>query len=161
MGIKHISRIDSDDTHGWFYRHYSGGKTFSKFFSDSRYGGKAQALDAAKKFRTAYEKKYPVLPRKPFHDKPPSHNTSGVVGVSETYTTVRGGSKEKVPCFTVSWCPEPNTTKIKKFIYRDELERDEAFKEAVAFRKSKEREMRRAWERQVKNLLGYIPTDLR
>ncbi len=157
MAIKHISRIDSDDTHGWFYRYYSGGRTYSKFFSDSRFGSQQAALEAAKKYKAAYEKKYPVLPRKPFLESPPSNNTTGVVGVSESYTTERGGSKTRVPCFSVTWCPEPCKPKIKKFIYRDELEREEAFREAVAFRKQVERDMQRNWERQVKRLYPNLP----
>ncbi len=46
-----ISRIDSHDTHGWFVRAYKSGKTTSKLFSDSIYGGKDQALKKAIDFR--------------------------------------------------------------------------------------------------------------
>ncbi len=46
-----ISRIDSHDTHGWFVRAYKSGKTTSKLFSDSIFGGKEQALKKAIMFR--------------------------------------------------------------------------------------------------------------
>jgi len=46
-----ISRIDSHDTHGWFVRAYKAGKTTSKLFSDSIFGGKDLALKKAIEFR--------------------------------------------------------------------------------------------------------------
>ncbi len=150
MHIKHISRIDTDDTHGWFYRHYQTKKNIhSKFFSDSRYGSKEAALEATIEYKTAYEKKHPQLPRKGFLTKLPKNNTSGVVGVSETYTQARGGSKEMIPCFSVNWSPEPNRSKIKKFLYYDNWTREEAFRDAVAFRKEVEEEMLQNWKHKV------------
>jgi hypothetical protein len=139
MGQKYISRIDSKDTHGWFFRYYN--PVHSKFFSDSRYGSKDAALEAAKQYRAEFAQKYPRPAAPGFRTKLPKNNTSGVVGVSESYTHIRSGSRKKVPCFTVTWRPKPNVTRVKKFTFTNEHDREKTLKEAIAFRKSKEREM--------------------
>ena len=143
MAVKNISRIDSNDTHGWFLRMYRGGETFSKFFSDSRYQGKAEALEAAKEYKCKFEEKFPNLassPTKGFRDKPQKNNSTGVVGVSETFIRSRGREQRKIPCFAVSWRPAPNVARTKKFSI-ERYGRDAAFQMAVKFRKEKEREM--------------------
>ncbi len=53
--LKSISRIDTDDTHGWYVRVRFQGKEHRKFFSDSKYGNKLSALVAAKKYRDEIE----------------------------------------------------------------------------------------------------------
>lgn len=150
MGIKNISRIDTKDTHGWFLRIYRTSETFSRFFSDSRYQGKQEALEAAKAFKSKLEKKYPSSSiAKGFRDKPQKNSSTGVVGVSETYIRSRGRGQRKIPCFAVSWRPKPNVTRTKKFSI-EKHGREEAFKLAVEFRKEKEREILRERELQGK-----------
>lgn len=46
-----VSRIDSKNTHGWFVRVYRNGKTHSKLFSDSKFGGREDGLRAAVEYR--------------------------------------------------------------------------------------------------------------
>jgi hypothetical protein len=136
--IKNISRIDSKDTHGWFLRLYRDGQTFSKFFSDNRYGGKEEALEAARQYKIEYEKKYRLSEPRSCRQKPQRNNKTGVLGVSETYT--RGRTGKIIPCFTVSWRPQPNISKTKKFSILT-YGRQVAFEMAVAFRKKMEAEI--------------------
>lgn len=143
MAVKNISRIDSNDTHGWFLRMYRDGDTYSKFFSDSRYQGKEEALQAAIDYKCRFEAKYPAHTSpltKGFRDKPQKNNSTGVVGVSETFIRSRGRGQRKIPCFAVSWRPKPNLARTKKFSI-EKYGRDEAFQMAVEFRKEKEEEM--------------------
>lgn len=143
MAVKNISRIDSNGTHGWFLRLYRKGETFSKFFSDSRYQSKEAALEAAKDYKRHFEKKYPAHAsplNRGFRDKPQKNNSTGVVGVSETFIRSRGREQRKIPCFAVSWRPAPNVARTKKFSI-EKYGRDEAFQMAVKFRKEKENEM--------------------
>ncbi len=48
---KGVIRIDSDSTHGWQVRVYRDGKTFSRLFSDKKWGGKDKAFEAAQAYR--------------------------------------------------------------------------------------------------------------
>lgn len=63
---KGISRIDSGSTHGWFVRGYRNGKTYSKLFSDLKYGGREPSFLQARKYRDQLHQdleKIPVRPR--------------------------------------------------------------------------------------------------
>jgi hypothetical protein len=138
VSLKNISRVDSKDTHGWFLRLYREGQTYSKFFSDSRYGSQEKALEAAQEYKAEYEKKYQVSTTRAYRQKPQRNNKTGVLGVSETYMRSRTG--KITPCFTVSWRPKPNVSKTKKFSIATHG-RQAAFEMAVAFRKKVEAEM--------------------
>jgi hypothetical protein len=135
-----VSRIDTDDTHGWFVRKRLEGRIHSKFFSDNRYGGKKAAYEEAKTFREKLDEKYPPPKTRAFRTRPPSNNSTGVVGVSETYMRSRNG--KRIPCFTVTWRPQKGVSKTKKFSILAHG-RDEAFRRAVEFRKEMEAEMLR------------------
>jgi hypothetical protein len=144
MGQKYISRIDTKDTHGWFFRYYN--PAHSKFFSDNRYGSKDAALEAAKQYRAEFAKKYPKPTSPGFRTKLPKNNTSGVVGVSESYAHLHGGTRKKIPCFTVTWRPKPNVTRIKKFTFTNEQDREITLEKAIAFRKAREEEILKSWQ---------------
>ena len=142
-----ISRIDAERAQGWYLRiYYSPNETHAKFFSDGVYGGQQNALKATLEYKEAYIRQNPPPPKLPFKRKPIKTNTSGVNGVSETYTwSKRNQQGEKVPCFCVSWAPEPNTHKTKKFYHHHYDSREEAFAAAVKFRQEKERERLKKW----------------
>jgi len=53
---KGISRMDFARAKGWFVRVYRQGKTHAKFFSDSGYDGKEQALRQAIAYKMEYER---------------------------------------------------------------------------------------------------------
>ncbi len=138
--MKGISRIDSRNTHGWFVRVFRNGQTHSKMFSDGVHGGREKALKIAKKYKDEYEEKNPrSYASTRLRLKAPRNNTSGVVGVSDTH--VRSRSGELFPCFSVSWCPQKNTNRCKKFYYHKYDSREEAFEAAVKFRQEREREI--------------------
>ena len=44
VSLKYISRIDTDDTHGWYVRVKRKGHNFQKLFSDQKLGNKDWAL---------------------------------------------------------------------------------------------------------------------
>ncbi len=133
-----ISRIDSKDTHGWFVRKNVQGRTYSKFFSDSRFQSKEKAFAAAKEYRARLDEKYPPPATTAFRTRVQKNNSTGVVGVSETFMRSRSG--KKIPCFTVTWRPQKGVSRTRKFSI-PARGREEAFKLAVKFRKEMEREM--------------------
>ncbi len=135
-----VSRIDTDDTHGWFVRKRHQGRTHSKFFSDSRYGSKDKAFEAATSYRAQLDEKYPLPQTRAYRSAAQKNNTTGVVGVSETYMRSRNG--KKIPCFTVTWRPQKGVSRTKKFSIPAHG-RDEAFRLAVDFRRQMEEEMLR------------------
>jgi len=138
---KGISRIDSGSTHGWFVRGYKNGKTYSKLFSDKRWGGKNKALEAARNYRDELFKDLDSIPQKPrgrrivYRD---SRNSTGVLGVCRTSKKSSSGTVNE--CFSVSWRPEPGVQKCTSFSIRKYGER-KAFQLAVAHRRKMLREI--------------------
>ncbi len=139
--LKGISRIDSGSTHGWFVRGYKNGKTYSKLYSDGKWGGRDKALAAAKLFRDSLADRLEKIPAKPrarrlvFRD---SRNSTGVLGVSRIVKrTPRGTIHES---YSVSWRPEPGVQKSTSFAIRKYGEK-KAFQMAVAFRRKMLREI--------------------
>ena len=138
--MKGISRIDSRSTHGWFVRAFRNGRTHSKVFSDGVHGGRQIALEKAAKYRDEYEREHPPeYAATRIRRRPQKNNTSGVVGVSDTYCKSRTG--EKIPCFGVTWRPRRNVTKCKKFYYHHYGSREAALEVATEFRKAREAEI--------------------
>jgi hypothetical protein len=96
ISMKGISRIDTKDTHGWYVRIYKNGKTYSKLYSDNKYGGKDRALQVAYKARLVALEALKDLPKESkrrlvMSDK---RNKSGIIGVSKT-TKIRQWSVRK------------------------------------------------------------------
>ncbi|MGF1483967.1 MAG: hypothetical protein ACFBZ8_06350 [Opitutales bacterium] len=139
--LKGISRIDSGSTHGWFVRGYKNGKTYSRLFSDKKWGGKRPALQEAKKYRESLRQELDRIPAKPrgrrlvFRD---SRNATGVLGVCRT--AKRSASGKLNECYSVSWRPEPGVQKCTSFFIRKYGEQ-KAFELAVAHRRKMLREI--------------------
>ena len=131
---KGISRIDSGSTHGWFVRGYRNGKTFSRLFSDLKCGGKEEALQTARSFRSTLYRKLEEMPAKPRSRRivtRDARNKTGVLGVCRTTKkSPKGVSHE---CFSVSWRPSPGIQKCTSFSIRKYGEK-EAFRLAVEHR---------------------------
>ncbi|MFZ2410154.1 MAG: ATP-binding protein [Candidatus Methanoperedens sp.] len=146
--FKYITRIDSIKTHGWYIRVPIQGKLHSKLFSDLKCGGKDVALQEASKYRDALMVLRGLKKRTPFRIKPTSRSSTGIAGISETYSRVAHGRRkgEKEPCFTVTWSPQPNNKKVKKFFFHRYGGRDSALEAAIAFRKEKEEEILKTLE---------------
>ena len=67
------------------------------------------------------------------------NKSTGILGVSKTFD--RSGRKgRKIPCFSVSWCPEKGRPMTKRFYIHKFESEEAALKAAKAFRKKKETE---------------------
>jgi hypothetical protein len=133
--MKGISRIDAKGTHGWYVRIYKNGKTYSKLYSDNKYGGKDRALNFAKKARQIALDTLKSIPddesrRLVTHDK---RNKSGIIGVSRTTKTNADGIKSEY--FQVTWSPEKGKIKNRQWSVKKYGE-EEAFRRAKEFRES-------------------------
>jgi len=144
--MKGISRIDSKNTHGWYVRIYADGGVFtSKLFSDRQYGSKEVALKNATTFRDhnqmvadIHKANTPRKPRRPFFERPAKNNSSGVVGVNEVKTVIKG---REVHYFQSTWSDD-GKPKSKKYYINSNRTVNEARKLAIKFRKQKEDKMR-------------------
>jgi len=112
--MKGISRISTSGV-GWFVRLYRKGKVISKFFSDSKYGGKEQALQVAQTYLRQAAREHPAEPKKPFRETRLRNNKSGYNGICETFSRTRKGVK--IPCWEVSWNYPPNKGHSKSFYF--------------------------------------------
>jgi len=133
--MKGISRIDAKGTHGWYVRIYKNGKTYSKLYSDNKYGGKDRALTFAKKARKIALDTLKSIPdensrRLVAHDK---RNKSGIIGVSRTTKTNAAGTTSVY--FQVTWSPEKGMIKNRQWSVKKYGE-EEAFIRAKDFRES-------------------------
>jgi hypothetical protein len=132
---KGISRIDSGSTHGWFVRGYRNGKTFSRLFSDLKYGGRDNALAGARQFKAELQARLKEIPAEPRARKIVTHdarNRTGVLGVCRTAKKSSNGTVSE--CYSVSWRPSPGVQKCTSFSIRKYGDR-KAFELAVAHRK--------------------------
>ncbi len=155
--MKGISRIDSRNTHGWYVRIYGNGGVYtSKLFSDRQYGNKQKALESARIFRDHEQmvadlnkKDMRKLSQRPFYQKAPKNNASGVVGVHEVNTITNG---RKVRYFQATWT-EDKKPKSKKFYITQTRSAEEARHMAVEYRKSKEADLQKKWrtEQSIEN----------
>lgn len=133
--MKGISRIDAKGTHGWYVRIYKNGKTYSKLYSDNKYGGKDRALNFAKKARQIALETLKSIPddnnrRLVSHDK---RNKSGIIGVSKTTKINASGVKSEY--FQVTWSPEKGKIRNRQWSVKKYGE-EEAFRRAKEFRES-------------------------
>ncbi|HYX07369.1 MAG TPA: hypothetical protein VE912_11605 [Bacteroidales bacterium] len=131
--MKGISRVDSKGTHGWYVRVYKNGKTYSKLYSDNKYGGKERALKIAKKARKMAEQAMKSIPTKRTRRlvKSDRRNKTGVIGVNRTKKRNRSGTVSEY--YQVTWSPKPGTTKNKQWSINKYGE-DKAFQLACDFR---------------------------
>jgi len=118
ISMKGISRIDTKDTHGWYVRIYKNGKTYSKLYSDNKYGGKDRALQVAYKARLVALEALKDLPKESkrrlvMSDK---RNKSGIIGVSKTTKINKNGTTSEY--YQVTWSPEPGKVKNRQWSVR-------------------------------------------
>lgn len=131
---KGISRIDSGSTHGWFVRGYRNGQTYSRLFSDGKFGGPEAALAEAQLYRDKLQEHLENVPKKPRARRlvlRDSRNSTGVLGVCRT--SKKGPDGTVNDCYSVSWRPEPGKQKCTSFSIRKYGE-EKAFALAVAHR---------------------------
>lgn len=118
------------------------GYVTEQFFSDSIYGGKRKALDAAKELRDELEEEYRHYSRKEVARIKSVRNTSGVVGVRLAEEIKSDLPSQPVYRYWVAqWSPSPGVRKTRRFSvnkYGDKA----AYRKAVAARKKGVREMK-------------------
>ena len=139
--VKGVVRIDSESTHGWQVRVYRYGNTYSRLFSDKKFGGRKSAFEAAKAYHVELAAEIAALPDKAPRRRLVASNgdaSNGVVGVSRTYKRDRRGVQHEV--YAVSWNPEPGLARGTSFSIKRYGE-DEAFRRACALRWTKMKEI--------------------
>lgn len=151
--MKGLTRVDHEGKQmfGWLARVYGGGQTFSKYFSDKRYGGKEASREQAvtylevqtKEVREKFADYNPRQNQPLFRKRPGTANKTGVVGIHRCETVTRGKN-------TLYWAAtwnENGKPKDKKFYFRrDEYDtklrsEEEAKKMAIEWRARKLLEM--------------------
>lgn len=138
---KGVIRIDTDSTHGWQVRVYRDGKTYTRMFSDSQFGGRSSAFDEAKRYRAELVEEVAQMPTKPRERRlvrRSKGNATGVVGVSRTYKRDRKGVRHEV--YSVSWSPEPGVSRGTSFSIK-RYGSDTAFRLACQLRWKKMKEI--------------------
>jgi hypothetical protein len=144
---RYITRMDYAKTHGWWVRVGATTPTpMSKLFSDGKCGGKRKALDAARRFRNAAEKKvFRGVPRgsarwPAFHARDKRSKT-GTVGVSY-FRYQRSRTSKKDPArkywsegYCAKWTDARGKPRNASFTIR-KYGRREAFRLAVEKRKA-------------------------
>ena len=126
---KDIARIDQPEkrTYGWYVRVRFSGKTFSKFFSDKKCGGRYSSLLSALAWRNKIEEKVGKL-RTDKHMVTVSHTDTGVVGVR---------FNERLNRYEVSWVT-PTGKQGKTSVSINRHGREAAFVIACRIRREKE-----------------------
>ena len=116
QSLKGISRIETTSTLGWYVRVYRNRKTYSKFISDSKFGGKEKALKMAILEKDELSEMISAIPKKPAKRRVVTkdrRNTTGVLGVSRT--SKKASNAKSYECYTVSWRPQPKVQKSTSF----------------------------------------------
>lgn len=128
---KDIARIDQDEkrTHGWYVRVRFCGRTYSKFFSDRKCGGRYSSLLSALAWRDKTEVELGKL-RTDKHIVTVSNSKTGVVGVR---------LNEKMSRYEVSWVTA-NGRQGKTSVSIAKHGNEKAFAMACQVRKKKEAE---------------------
>ena len=121
--MKGLTRVDHDGKkmYGWLVRVYGGGKTFSKYFSDRKYGGKeksrmlaiAHLEDLTKEIDEKYKDYIPRQNQPLYRRKPGRGNKTGVVGIHRCETVNHG---KKVSYWAATW-NDAGKPKDKKFYF--------------------------------------------
>jgi hypothetical protein len=148
--MKGISRIDSRKCHGWFVRAYRNQKTFSKLFSDLKYGGKTKARQLAVRHLRKLEASLPPPERAPGQTPPfvlkgtlSAHNSTGVNGVSGLYGKIN--RRKVIIGYSANFLSNGKQTNRRFTVSRYGSQR-KALQAAVAFRRKMERVMIKEWK---------------
>jgi hypothetical protein len=152
--MKGISRIDSPKCHGWFARAYRNQKTYSKLFSDLKYGGKTKARQLAIRYLHKLEASLPPPERIPGQTPPfvlkgtlSGSNSTGVNGVASLYG--RKNRRKVIIGYSANFHSNGKQNN-RRFSLSKYGSKRKAFQAAVAFRRKMEREMLKEWKERVK-----------
>lgn len=165
---RNIKRIDKNKTagggatHGFQVHFKRSGKTYQKFFSDSKYGGKEGARAQARAYRDKAEPHVPIkrnsrdfLPAETSKNK---RNKSGVIGVHFRRKTKVDGTESLYVVAVAS--PSPLQQSHKQFLVGDRPIAD-VISEAASWRRAilderarRESEDKRAWRNALDDLIA-------
>ncbi len=153
-GYRGISRLDSKDTHGWFVRIYNDSETYSKLFSDRKFGGREVSLQKALEYRNDLIQRIgKTYPARRVVNKD-SRNKTGVIGVCRTRKRNRNGVYSEY--FSVSWSPKYRSHRCRMFSVNKYGEQ-KAFQLACEWRRKMESEIYgRSWVEPPKEVPKYI-----
>lgn len=116
--MKHISRIDhqASHTHSWLVTIQRRGRVYSRHFTDTVYGGKRTALDAAKVYRDNLVACLRPLTRQERCRIRKKNNRSGVSGVTriDKQENTRGRIRHRL-FWLAQWPIGGGKARMKKF----------------------------------------------
>jgi hypothetical protein len=141
-----ITRIDKEinRTHSWHVHLTRRGIHYNKHFSDGVYGGKQEALNAAKEYKDSIISKHSHYTKKDVCSKVRRNNQSGIAGVGKYASPGRNG---KLHWFWLAyWTDENGSRRQRKFMISTYGE-DEAFDRAVKLRKKMLSKMSEEWHK--------------
>jgi len=155
MKEKYISRVDSEKSkmYGYLLRLYKGKDVlFQQWFSDNKYGGKDKSFSAAISTRDTKISELNYYPGnghtnrewRPVGQNRRPRSNIGHLGVYEShdFKTLKDGSKRKCSYIAASYVEDKGKPKIRKFYIGTKRTREQAIKEAIDFRKSREVSLR-------------------
>ncbi len=132
---RNITRLERQSTGGWLVRVMRRGELSSWYFSDSEYGSKPKALQAAREYRDELETTLKGFSAKDLAKKAKANNTSGVVGVRLVEERdPRWPSQPTYRYWVAQWSPSKGVRRTKRFSV-EKYGEDKAYKLAVAARK--------------------------
>ena len=114
---RNITRLDTS-TRGYQVRLCRRGKYYSKLFSDSEFGGKRKALQAAREYRDTMIKElaHREITRKQLAKRANSRNTSGIIGVRFVQEEdARAAAGVVYEYWEAQWSPAPGVRSKKRF----------------------------------------------
>ena len=120
--MKGISRIDSGSTHGWFVRSYRAGRTYSKLFSDRKYGGKNKALQLAKSHRDELAEELEALPKKRSAKSSAAADAryaAGPTGIARVTSFDPEGEGQDFEGFEAAYYPKPGVFESVSFSIKE------------------------------------------
>lgn len=137
---RNITRMDHEKVRGFWVRIVKDGEMHQKLFSDSQYGGKRKALDAARAYRDHLRGK--LYGEHANSDRRVctsfKNNSSGVVGV---YYVEKQRGQSVTRAYVASWCPKKGGPQKHKYFSVKKLGKREAFRQACAYRKERVEEL--------------------
>ena len=135
---------DSGKTYGgWNVRFQRKGQVIQQFFSDSHYGGRRNALAAAKLVRDEIESSYRKYTVAELEQVPNRRNKSGHVGVRlHKQIDIRGEYEYHYWYWIAQWTDGRGRRRTRSFSVQS-LGHDEAFRRALAARKRGVRQAKR------------------
>lgn len=112
------------------------GKRFEKFFADGQFGGRRAALQAAKSYRDALERRHQRYTVEEMARQPSVRNKSGIVGVRRTVQIEETDDYVYTYAFWIAqWTDGKGKRKTRSFSV-DKYGEDEAYQRAVQARTS-------------------------